>query len=297
MTLCELHTRTLMPARPRERVVAMLSDPSLVKSIENILLVRGVPDREVPDMIQEAFLAAFLCKSLPESDVDARQYLFGIVRNKVKMLHRKWHERNHEPFDEELHGASMPAPFEVRDHLRQIVAAVPESRWQSFMWFTRITFGESLVEIAREEGVDYATAHARLARIRVDLRRWATQLSAAAAVLLVVLGAYRVLWPRPEEAARPAPARAPLVVPSAAPSGPIAQAQAEPGEATALRRRAFEDCGATRWVECQRDLDEAKRRDPDGEADPRVRDLRRQIAQASGNRDVRGKATDDSLQR
>jgi DNA-directed RNA polymerase specialized sigma24 family protein len=194
-----------LPIMLHARITAMLSDPDLVGSIRSTLLRKGVPEREVPDMIQESFMAAFRCRNLPDDDAAARRYLFGIVRMKAKKLLRDWHDRHHEPFEEVEMEGSDPAPFEVRDLLRRIAAAVPEKRWQSFVWFTRVAFGDSLADIARDEGVDYATAHARYARMSVDLRRWATQIAAGVAVLLLALGAYRLFHPRPNEVAHPHP--------------------------------------------------------------------------------------------
>lgn len=204
-----------LPLMIDARITAMLSDPDLLGSIRSTLLRKGVPESEVPDMIQESFMAAFRCKNLPEGDSAARQYLFGIVRHKARKLLRDWHDRHHEPFDEVEMEGNDPAPFEVRDLLRRIAAAVPDNRWQSFVWFTRVTFGESLADIAREEDVDYATAHARYARMRVDLRRWAMQIAAGVAVVLFALGAYRLLHPRAGEVAHPHPT--PAVVPDPEP--------------------------------------------------------------------------------
>lgn len=266
-----------LPVMLHARITAMLSDPDLLRSIRSTLLRKGVPEREVPDMIQESFTAAFRCKNLPDDDAAARQYLFGIVRKKAKKLLRDWHDRNHEPFDEVQMEGSDPAPFEVRDLLRRIAAAVPDNRWQSFVWFTRVTFGESLADIAREENLDYATAHARYARMRVDLRRWATQIAAGIAVLLFAIGAYRLLHPHSDEIAHPRPTP---VVPSR-PAEPTSEEEPrEHDEAVDLRRRAASDCAAKRWMECQRDLDEAKVRDPVGETDRAVIELRRQVQQA-----------------
>jgi DNA-directed RNA polymerase specialized sigma24 family protein len=270
---------TLSSSMSRARITAMLSDTGLLESIETVLLIRGVPESEVPDMIQEAFMAAFRVSPLPESDAAARQYLFGIVRNKAKMLIRDWHERNYMPFDDEIHGAASVAPFEERDLLRKIVAQVPDSRWQSFLWFRRVTFGESLAEIAREEGVDYATAHARYARMRVDLRRWATQIAAVTVVLLVLFAGFQVLRPTPEVSHPP-----PIVVPPPHSAEPIAGQPRERAEAADLRRRAFDECAAKQWSACERDLDEAKLRDPHGENDPRVEETRRALSLGSGPR-------------
>jgi DNA-directed RNA polymerase specialized sigma24 family protein len=265
----------------RERIAAMVLDHDLVKSIERLLVRRGVPDSEVPDLLQEAFMAAFLCPKLPESDAAARKYLFGIVRNKAKMLLRSWRERNFESFDEELHGGSEPAPFEVRDLLRKIVAQVPESRWQTFMWFTRVTFGESLAEVARQEGVDYPAAHARYTRLRADLRRWGAQIAATLVVLFVLFGACWILFPQPDNVTAPnfapehdEPLEAPTPEPSGVPSSPPASLR---DQAVDLRRKALEDCQAKRWRECQQHLDEAAHLDPAGDADPQVQDLEKRV--------------------
>jgi DNA-directed RNA polymerase specialized sigma24 family protein len=262
----------------RARITAMLSDPGFVESIETTLSGRGVPKRDVPDLVQEALMAAMASEQLPESEDEARQYVCGIARNKARMLWRKKRIRGEVAFDEDDGSAYAPAghaPVEAREVLEKVTAFVPESRWQSFQWFQRITFGESLAEVARAEGVDYATAHARVARLRVDLRRWATQVGVAVAALLLVFAAFRLLRPRPEPQLAPdyGPYRAPPAPPSR-PAGPTAQ---ELDDARDFRQKAIDDCGAKLWMECQRDLDEAKMRDAASEADPRVAALRRQI--------------------
>lgn len=262
----------------RARITAMLSDPDFVESIETTLSKRGVPKRDVPDLVQEALMAAIASEQLPESEDEARQYVCGIARNKARMLWRKKRTRGEVVFDEDDGSAHTPAdhaPVEARDALEKVTAFIPESRWQSFQWFQRITFGESLADVARAEGVDYATAHARVARLRVDLRSWATQIGVAVAALLLVLVAFRLLRPRPEPQIAPdnGPYRAPPAPPSR-PAGPTGQ---ELDDARDFRQKAIDDCGAKLWMECQRDLDEAKMRDSASEADPRVEALRRQI--------------------
>jgi DNA-directed RNA polymerase specialized sigma24 family protein len=257
------------------RITAMISDPELVKSIRATLRRKGVPKTERPDLLQESFMAAFLCRNLPEDDIAARQYLFGIVRKKAQKLLRDRRRRNHEALEAEPCEDNGPTPFEVRDLLGKIVAAVPENRWESFLWFTRVTFGESLADIAREEGVEYAAAHARYARIRADLKRWAAQIAAGVAALLVVVGAYLLRSRRepiaPDHTVHPAP----VVVPLSRPAAPISEEDRR--DAADLRAQAAQDCAARRWIECQRDLDEAKVRDPAGETDPAVIELRRQL--------------------
>lgn len=267
----------------RERITAMISDPKLVRSIRSTLLLRGVPEREVPDMVQEAFAAALQCDRLPEGDADAKNYLFGIVRNQAAMLLRRWHERGHATFDEVTQGEVEPAPFEERDLLRKLAARIPESRWRTFQWFVRVTFGDSLADIAREEGVDYAVAHARVTRIRDDLRQWAIQLTKAAAVVVLVFGAYRLLRPRREASIAPniAPEPPRVVAPAPAPVAPTAPTPLE--EAAELRRRALQECRDGILGYCQRDLDEAAARDPAGEADPAVKAAREQLKRSHDN--------------
>jgi DNA-directed RNA polymerase specialized sigma24 family protein len=264
----------------RERITAMMSDPGLVRSIRSTLLLRGVPEREVPDMVQEAFAAAFACERLPESEADAKNYLFGIVRNQAAMLLRSWHDRNHAAFAEELQGETEPAPFEERDLVRKLVARVPENRWQTFQWFVRVTFGDALADIAREEGVDYAVAHARLTRLRDDLRQWAVQLTKAAAIVALVIGGYRLLRPRHEAAIAPdiAPEPPRVVMPAPPPVAPAASTLLE--EAAALRRRALDECRDGLLFYCQRDLDEAAARDPASESDPAVKAARDRLKRA-----------------
>jgi DNA-directed RNA polymerase specialized sigma24 family protein len=257
---------TITSDMSRERITAMLSDAELLESVRTTLLQKGVPWDDVPDLIQQAFAAAFACESFPENDADAKQYLFGIVRNQASMFRRKSKGKDARSFDETRHGGVPAAPIEERELLAKIVAAVPESRWHTFTWFARVTFGESLAEIAREEQVDYPVAHARFARIEKDLRKWAKEIAAGVVAILVAVGVYRAVQPPPPVGHAP-PIPSPL-------DGPTDEDRAE---AAALRAQAAEECRATHWLECQRDLDHAKLRDPDGDASPIVVDLRRQL--------------------
>jgi hypothetical protein len=138
------------------------------------------------------------------------------------------------------------------------------------MWFTRVTFGESLAEIAREEGVDYAVAHARFGRIQGDLRKWATRVAAAVVAVLVAVGAYWRFSP-PDDVGSPPPQREP---------SPPHETH-EQIVARELRLRAFDACGQSLWAECTRELDEAKLHDPYGEAGPEVVELRQKVEAAT----------------
>ena len=249
----------------------------MLRSFRSTLLRKGVPEREVPDMIQESFTAAFRCKNLPDDDAAARQYLFGIVRKKAKKLLRDWHNRNHEPFDEvQMEGSdpravrgARPAPENRRRRSRQPLAVV------------RVVHARHVRRVARRHRPrreprlrDGARA---LRADAVDLRRWATQIAAGIAVLLFAIGVYRLLHPHSDEIATRAPR------PLCRPVPPSLRPRRS--RASTTRRSTCADgrqaiAPRSGGIECQGDLDEAKVRDPVGETDRAVIELRRQVRQA-----------------
>jgi DNA-directed RNA polymerase specialized sigma24 family protein len=278
------------PAKPapHARVAALLSDRTWLARIERVVKQR-VPDREAAaDIVQEACADAVAhAGRLPDDDAEAKKYLFGIVRNKVRM-HIRARTRAGDSFDEEIHGERAPAPGEEQELLRKIVGRIPATRWPTLTWFVRVTMGDSLADIAREAGVDYATAHARYARMRTELRQHAMQLAAVAAVVALVFGIGRVLRPRPTLVSAPNPyARSVVPAPSVVPALPVAPANTESANpektraAAELRHKGLASCEAHRWTECLDDLDRARDLDAPGDVAPEVQDARRAASKAT----------------
>jgi DNA-directed RNA polymerase specialized sigma24 family protein len=245
---------------PDSRVAALLSDPAMRARVARVVQKRVADEQAAQDIVQNAFADAYAYESrLPKEDAAARKYLFGIVRNKIRMHIREWLTRSNEAFDEEIHGRMDPPPVEARWLLRKIVADVPESRWQTVGWFVRVALGDSLADIAREAGVDYDTAHKRYDRMREELRRRANELTTMVAMVLLAFGILRTARPHPDQTATPDLRPAPSYSVQHEPT-PKEQAAAE------LRREAFAACDAHRWSECLQGFDEARRIDPSGDA-------------------------------
>jgi DNA-directed RNA polymerase specialized sigma24 family protein len=255
-------------ATPRSRAAALLSDPTLRARIVCVVRKRVADDDAVEDIVQEALTDAYAYETrLPAEDSAAKKYLFGIVRNKIRMHIREWVAKTHDSFDEEVHGKVDPAPVEARELVQKIVAGVPPSRWETFTWFVRVTFGDSLAEIAREAGVEYDTAHKRIERMRDDLRRRANELTTMAAIVLLAFGILRTVRARPDPTATPDLRPQPSYVVH---NEPTQKAQT----AAELRRTALAACDAARWAECLERLDEARRLDAPGDATPDVQAAR-----------------------
>jgi DNA-directed RNA polymerase specialized sigma24 family protein len=250
-------------AMPTSRAVTLLSDPTFRMSVVRVVRKRVADDQAVQDIVQEAFTDAYAHESrLPADDRAAKKYLFGIVRNKIRMHIRRWVERTHESFDEEVHGQTKPPPFYARYLLRKIVADVPLSQRETLTWFVRVnTIGDSLADVAREAGVNYDTAHKRYARLRDDMRRRAHKLATTASAALLAVG---ILSSGAERPAIPDRAPAPQHV---VPYGPTPEQE----DAAQLRRAAFAACDAHRWTQCLEQFDEARRIDPAGDAADDVR--------------------------
>jgi len=256
-------------AMPRSRAAALLSDPTLRARIVCVVRKRVADDEAVEDIVQEALTDAYAHESrLPAEDSAAKKYLFGIVRNKIRMHIREWFAKTHESFDEEVHGKVDPAPVEARELVQKIVAGVPPSRWETFTWFVRVTFGDSLADIAREAGVEYDTAHKRFERMRDDLRRRANELTTMAAIVLLAFGIVRTVRAHPDQTATPDLRPQPSYVVRNEPTPKENTAAAE------LRRTAFAACDAARWAECLERLDEARGLDAPGDATPNVQAAR-----------------------
>jgi hypothetical protein len=113
--------------------------------------------------------------------------------------------------------------------------------------------------------VDYATAHARLLRMRADLRRRANELMAVASIALLALAIFRSVGLHPDRTATPDIRPVPTYV----------ETPTKEQTAAELRSRAFASCDAHEWRECLDRLDAAARLDPVGDDAPEVRAARK----------------------
>ena len=251
-------------------------DPKVLGAIDQVLRGR-VREADLPDVRQEVLIAVACSKALPTDPEALLQYIRGIGRKKAAQYVRV--ERRNVPVDHdhqvEQVAAAVPAdPASARDMLAKLAKTVEPSSWKALTWFVRMTLGENLAKIAREEELDYDVVYKRTTKVRDDLRKTGIALGALAVLALVVGVVFHVLKPKQEEALRPPAPR--TMVNDLRPAAPT---QLEPRDPVAtardLRAYAFKECMRNRWFDCREDLDAAAWLDPAGDPDPAVQAARK----------------------
>ncbi|MCC6647125.1 MAG: sigma-70 family RNA polymerase sigma factor [Polyangiaceae bacterium] len=240
----------------------LLGDPALRRALCDAARRRVRPS-EVDDVVQATLTEALASSSAPEDPETLRRWVFGVLRHKVADLHRRGRREDGELPD-------LPAdsaPHDARDLLSWAERALPGGAHdqQTLEWMLREGEGEKLESIATSERQPAPRVRQRVTRLRQHLRaRWAAEL-AAAAIALGALIALVWLGLRPRE---------PEIVRDAAPD-----AGADP--VVELRREALRRCERGEWEACLRGLDEARDRDPSGDASDEVRRARARAAAAT----------------
>ncbi len=246
-----------------------MADRGLREALERFVRAK-VPASEVEDILQASLTEALAAVTAPDTEEEIRRWIYGIARHKIADHYRRA-ARERAPDSKNL--ADAPAesvPHSARDLLRWAEQELPEGEHaqNTLDWMLREGEGEKLEHIAEEENVAAPRVRQRVSRMRRYFReRWAQQLAAVAAVVLLVLAGWWIWASRVE----PQP-RIVRDVPSAIP--PLDQRVGE------LRRRAFEDCAAERWQKCLDQLDEAGRLDPAGDTRDDVQRARRSATEA-----------------
>ena len=243
---------------------ALLGDPALRTALERFVRNR-VPENDAEDVVQATLTDAFAASKAPDKPEELRRWVHGIAKNKIVDLYRK---RGREPLaDDEVgdEAAAESAPISARDLLRWAEQELPDGEHaeSTLKWMLREGSGEKLESIAQEEGVPAPRIRQRVSRMRQHFRtRWAAQIAAVAALVLVIGTAlwYAKRAPDTEIAHEP-------------PVEPTPEHQAKE-----LRRAAYESCEAQQWRKCIETLDEAKRLDPKGDTQERVAAARRAAA-------------------
>lgn len=239
-----------MPATVPGDSNRLLADPTLRADLMRFVRVR-VSEAEAEDVVQTTLADALSAKEKPSNPEELRRWVFGIAKNKVAdTFRRAMREVPREaPGDE---ATAESAPLSARDLLRWAENELPEAEGaaSTLEWALREGAGEKLEHIADEEKVPAARVRQRVSRLRRHYRaRWAAQLAAAAALLILALAVWAIWRGR----ATPGP-------------DDIAQEKPSPREkATELRRVALERCHDQAWRECLDGLDRAKAIDPVGD--------------------------------
>jgi RNA polymerase sigma factor (sigma-70 family) len=251
--------------------------------------VRGrVRNADVEDVVQEALIAIQRLKRLPTGEKERLQYARAIARNRaIAWYSRKEKKRSDEvAFDDARGEAVEDSRLESVIHaeqLERIAETVPLKQRETFACLARhLLLGESVAEMAREMGVEYDTLYKRVTTLHRHVKEAGKALGGLVMMLVVLMGAWRVLSP-PDEVAAPAPSSwtappAPTKTPSEAPAPGSPEALQK---ARDLREQAFHACTQDDWAACERGLDGARDLDPQGDNDPRVQAARADVQAAA----------------
>ncbi len=249
---------------PRQEI----GSPSLRKGLEKMIRAR-VPSSEVDDIIQSTLADALASQSVPDDPEEIRRWVFGIARHKIADHFRR-NGRERPVAQPELHAPS--APHAAEDLLRWVDREMPpDSQGQETLdWMLREGEGEKLEHIAEQDNVPAPRVRQRVNRWRKQLReRWAAQLAAVAAIVVIVGAA---LW-----AWRHRTQQAVTVGPDHSAVTPVESARLRAAE---LRSAALQRCESKEWVACLQGLDEAAKLDPAGDRSDEVARARQGAADA-----------------
>jgi DNA-directed RNA polymerase specialized sigma24 family protein len=251
---------------------AILSDPAILESVQDVVRKRGVPEADVPDVVQDVIEAACDDASLPLDDKEhARLYLCGCARYK-SIDHARGRERQAKRVVDTAPDA-LPSPgHSLEDHVlaRELLAEGQRRFPFTHKWFERFVMGEEThAEIAADPRVTAGHVANEVSRIRRSLRAFAL----AGIALLIGAIVTRAWRPGVHPGTGPV-AKTVTPAPQALPAPPVPTAPPTPvPPAVALRERAQQECSAGHWGECMIDLDRAAAIDPKGES-PELRALR-----------------------
>jgi DNA-directed RNA polymerase specialized sigma24 family protein len=264
-----------------------LASPGLRLMVEKMVR-RKVPAIEVDDLVQTVFVEALASDSRPDDDATLRRWLAGLTRNKVADFHRQGSRAKHVELSDQL--ADEAPPLEARD-----LAAWADKQTdnaddkRTLEWMAREGSGDKLAHIAADEKLPPTQVRQRVSRLRRMMKqRWAAELAAVAALVLLALIAWQLL--RDDPIATPTPV--PEVVPEKpVPEKPVPIAP-RLAEAQRLRKDALEACAREAWRPCLEGLDAASELDPAGETDETKR--LRELATDRINEEIRKASPDPS---
>jgi len=230
-----------------------IGDPSLRRGLEKMIRAR-VPSSEVDDIVQATLTDALASQSVPEDREEVRRWVFGIARHKVADFYR----RNGRERPGNLPDIHAPAaPHGAEDLLRWVEKEMPDDSQgkETLDWMLREGEGDKLEHIAEEDDVPAPRVRQRVSRWRKQLReRWAAELAAVAAIL-VVIGAAAYVWRH----------RTQDIVGVGPDNSSVPSVQSARLRAAELRNESLQRCERKEWVPCLQGLDEAARLDPAGD--------------------------------
>jgi DNA-directed RNA polymerase specialized sigma24 family protein len=245
---------------------ARVADPALRAALTDWLRPKA-PRQDIEDLVQ-GVLAQLLVYPDPPASPEALQSLARrMLLNDVIDLFRSRGRRRRvvigeqdERIDDTVAKADRRDAWDrvdvgKRNALIDALVAKDEVSAEDIELLER-TATEGYAGAAAELGVTEEALRKRVQRKRGILRkRWIGY--AGAGVILLVLGA--LVWREPEPVTAPAP---------------VASVEPPLDRARTLREHAAQYCQDKRWRDCLGRLDDAKRLDPAGDADPHVQSLR-----------------------
>ena len=252
----------------------LLQDPAIRRALV-AHVKRRVPPREVEDLVQSTLVDALASAGPPEEADAYRRWLFGIAQHKVADFHRRGRRDvvgiagdvaslDLDDRDDRTH-APNPRDPEQADLLRWAEHELPanDDAPATFRAMLREAHGEKLAEIADEERIPAPMLRQRVSRLRRHFRaQWAIQVSALAALGIVIVTLIAIGWHLPKP--RPAPI-------GVEPPPALERART-------LRRKALNDCAERRFEPCIEQLDRARDLDPLGDSEPEVQRARGRAA-------------------
>jgi DNA-directed RNA polymerase specialized sigma24 family protein len=223
--------------------------------------------QDAGDIEQAAYLRLLAMPSLPETERELLGLVVVVVRGLVVDHHRRrsaLDKRHDDGKDvDEVAPDVDDAGMSEREEWRRMLAFVEEEVAAGrispdvLRWSKRLAEGDTLAQIAADEKIPRSTLKMRLHRAREHLRKHRAKYGAATGAVIALL----LLLRRPEP-------------------GIVSHPRPRPSTAEEFRDEAARECSGGDFVECERDLDEAKRRDPTGDHLPYVEEMRRKIEQS-----------------
>jgi DNA-directed RNA polymerase specialized sigma24 family protein len=261
-----------------------LADPAVLDPLRKAVR-KIVPPSDVDDVMQNALVAALADPNYPEAREVFIPWLVTKGRSRaIDYLRSRKHRENLIGVTPEgdVDGvpadpiASGSAARDAAEALRFTQARIHDrfadpSTAPSARWLMLHLRGETLEEIALDEGVTVKTVQHAVTRLKRHLH--AAWITAAAAVLLFFV--LRGLYGRNPEDERAHRLPAPSALPSVAPPAPQPPVLTREEFVRRLRDDAARECGAEQWERCMEDLERAYMEDPDGNLDPEVQKLLR----------------------
>jgi DNA-directed RNA polymerase specialized sigma24 family protein len=255
---------TQNPAPPdpaRERFRLRLNDRTNLPRLVGYLRGRwDFQEADAKDVGQQALVAAFVCKTLPDENRPIYPWLrryANFRRLRFNTTEGKRNAREELVPDFETHAVEPEqgdAYAEAKARVAKEVAAESAQNAQAYgLMAAQAENDQTLQAAATQKGVNPATAQKQVERFRLDARRrWAQVSAAVVAVCALIL----------------------LFIHFRKPDGTheiVTQPSSSPTE---IRKAALTECAEGRYEDCLEDLDRAKKGDPKGDSEPAIVEAR-----------------------